>query len=209
MNSVTDVAIFDDAPIVRVGLESVLARVPDLNVCGVGPCREPASVQPAREPALLVVDPFPEPFDAGLLPPLRERWPRARVLVYTDASHLAELAFAQGAHGHLGKQASPRELVTAIRSVRDRGRYLPSPSVSEATSARLALSRREQQVLDGLLAGHRVTDIARELQVSPQTVSTYRQRLYRKLGVESLAALVRMAHEQGLVTGAFSTARST
>lgn len=56
-----------------------------------------------------------------------------------------------------------------------------------------ALSTREREVLDGLLAGHANKTIARDLGVSPRTIEVYRSRLMLKMQALSLSALVRMA----------------
>jgi len=60
-----------------------------------------------------------------------------------------------------------------------------------------SLSRRERQVLDGIVAGSANKVIARDLDISPRTVEIYRAHVMRKMQARSLSELVRMA----LVTG--------
>jgi DNA-binding NarL/FixJ family response regulator len=59
------------------------------------------------------------------------------------------------------------------------------------------ISDREFEVLRGLVAGQRPSEIARELRISIKTVSTHKARLFQKLGLDSMAALVRYAIAQG------------
>lgn len=63
------------------------------------------------------------------------------------------------------------------------------------------LSRREREVLDGLVAGGTNKIIAQKLQLSPRTVESHRSHLMDRLGVSSLADLVRLASEAGIKGG--------
>jgi two-component system response regulator FixJ len=60
------------------------------------------------------------------------------------------------------------------------------------------LSRRERQVLDGIVAGSANKVIARDLDISPRTVEIYRAHVMRKTQARSLSELVRMALTAGL-----------
>ncbi len=140
---------------------------------------------------------------------IRRLYPRLPVLVLSSApeAQMATRVLRAGASGYLNKQAAPEELVCAIRRVCAGGRY-----VSEATAEHLAgtigrgnlaphdtLSDREVQVLQLLMAGKTVKDIAHELSLSPKTVSTYHMRLWDKLHVQNDVELIRYAilHELG------------
>jgi DNA-binding NarL/FixJ family response regulator len=61
------------------------------------------------------------------------------------------------------------------------------------------LSEREYQVLGLLAAGKNMTDIAHNLALSMSSVSTYRSRLRKKLGLKTTADLVRYAIQNKLV----------
>jgi two-component system invasion response regulator UvrY len=61
------------------------------------------------------------------------------------------------------------------------------------------LSQRELQIMMMILDGRRGQDISKSLCLSPKTVSTYRQRIYEKLGVESEVGLTKFAMRQGLL----------
>ena len=61
------------------------------------------------------------------------------------------------------------------------------------------LSAREIQVLKLVVEGHTSKEVARALGVLPSSVDTYRSRLMRKLGVNDVPALVRLAIRHGLI----------
>lgn len=80
-------------------------------------------------------------------------------------------------------------------------RYLEVP-LSEARSgrgARIELTRRERVVLAALAEHDRIRDIAESLLVSPHTVKSQLQSIYRKLGVSSRGAALAVAAELGLL----------
>lgn len=66
---------------------------------------------------------------------------------------------------------------------------------AESSQRLAALSAREREVLQGLLAGNSNKEIARDLAISPRTVEAYRANLMMKMGADSLSELVRMALE--------------
>ena len=112
-----------------------------------------------------------------------------------------------GASGFLSKDAAPDELVTAIRRILRGGTYITAPTADRLVSAfqaktpgppHDALSDREFQILRLLGAGKPVTAIATELALSVPTVSTYRARVLKKLGLRTTAEAVRYAIEHRL-----------
>jgi len=145
---------------------------------------------------------------------IKRRFPRTRVLVLTvhrtEEHFLATLR--AGADGYLLKDASFQELITAVRSVLDGGKYL-SPGISaQVVEGYLAgrrpppspldlLTRRERQVLKLMAEGHGNQGIAGLLSVSPKTVEKHRARLMNKLDLRTTAALTAFALEQGLTAG--------
>ncbi len=157
----------------------------------------------------LVLDIFmPGRGGLAVLDELRRRHLKLPVLVLSTASEkqLAVRVFKAGARGYLNKRAAPEELVKAVRKVLAGGRY-----VSTATAERLAgeigwadrplhdeLSGREYTVLQLLVAGKSIKEIAGELSLSPKTVSTYHTRIWAKLHVRNNADLIRYAIEHGI-----------
>jgi two-component system, LuxR family, response regulator FixJ len=114
---------------------------------------------------------------------------------------LAVEAMKIGAVDFLEKPFDDEVLLAAVRAALRRkgaedGREAERRQLTERIEA---LSRRERQVLDGLLAGHPNKIIAFDLGISPRTVEIYRANLMTKMQAASLSDLVRMALIAGLL----------
>jgi DNA-binding NarL/FixJ family response regulator len=146
--------------------------------------------------------------DVDLIERVVAAHPKLPVLVLSMHAdpHIARRALEAGALGYLTKDSSPELLVDAVHHVLA-GRSYVDPSLSGALirAERTArepmeqLSTRERQVLVALVQGRSVVEIAEELQLAPNTVSTYKARLMEKLGQTSLSDLVRYTLRHGLV----------
>ncbi len=111
----------------------------------------------------------------------------------------------EGASGYLHKSCSLIEVTAAIHRVHQGHTVVseesaPSagPRQSNAGKPHESLSNREYQVMERLVAGLRVSQIAEEMNLSVKTISTYRRRLLEKLGVESNSEMVSYAIRNGL-----------
>jgi DNA-binding NarL/FixJ family response regulator len=116
-----------------------------------------------------------------------------------------------GAKGYLNKATTtPGLLLEAIKAVIG-GRQFLTPEVAECLADALRmrfaasltpdqlLSDREFQIFEMIAVGKQIKEIANDLCVSPVTISTYRARILRKLGLKSNADLVRYAIEHALI----------
>jgi two-component system, LuxR family, response regulator FixJ len=116
---------------------------------------------------------------------------------------LAVEAMKLGAVDFLEKPFDDNALIAAVRlALSRRQRDLERDSEKLEIHGRIAaLSNRERQVLEGLVAGHANKTIAFDLGISPRTVEIYRANLMTKMQASSLSDLVRMT----LVAGILST----
>jgi DNA-binding NarL/FixJ family response regulator len=145
-----------------------------------------------------------------LVKDIKRAYPRRSVLVlsmHPEEFH-AEQVIRAGGSGYLNKEAAGEELIHAIRSVARGGTY-----VSQALAERLAgalvsgadkpphetLSDREYRVLWLLACGKQIKEIAREMSLSPSTVSACRLRILRHLKLANNAELVLYAVKHRLV----------
>ena len=141
--------------------------------------------------------------------------PHMRILVLSTIENAAYVRaiFATGVLGYILKSAAQSELVQALKQV-NRGRrfidprlddslseYLLSPITTHATKPIKYLSRRETEVLRSIALGFTTAEISKELRVSQKTVQTYRERMYKKLGLKTRADLVHYALAHGLIGG--------
>jgi len=119
---------------------------------------------------------------------------------------------AAGAAAYVPKDCPFEELLTAIRSVVSNHTYL-SPqictmvvegyvtlSADKRPSAYSDLTAREREVLQLIAEGKSTKVIAMELCLSGKTIEWHRSRIMKKLGIESIAGLVRYAMAEGLTS---------
>lgn len=129
------------------------------------------------------------------------RRPDTRVLMLTaDADvHHAARGLQMGAAGCVRNNADRSELVKALKNViagkAYHNRALPK-SRSAARNERLSV--REHGVLLAVAAGKRTGEIAAEWNLSVKSVSTYKSRVLRKLGLKSTADMVRYVDSERL-----------
>jgi DNA-binding NarL/FixJ family response regulator len=191
------VVIVDDHPIVRRGLAGAVAEEDDFIVCGEAANAEQAlAIVAEQRPDLAVVDlslgSIAE--GLGLVDELHGRHPDLRILVISmhDESLYAERLLRSGAHGYVGKDAPAAAMLNAMRTVLA-GRIAVSEAMSQQLVRRAVdgnarpdlarLSQREFEVFSLIGGGMTTREIAAQLQVSPKTVETHRERIKQKLGI--------------------------
>lgn len=201
-----DLLIVDDHMIIRRGLIQILTgaeRIGDIREAADGPGALRALR--TRAPQVVVLDVALGDRDGlDVLKTLRSEFPQVGVVmlsVYPE-SQFAVRAIRGGAGAYLNKGCAPEELLAAIHKVAD-GRVFITASIAEllARSVREGegkpphelLSDREYQVLTLLAQGRAVSEIAAQLSLSGNTISTYRARIFDKLGVHNLAELLTYA----------------
>lgn len=112
-----------------------------------------------------------------------------------------------GASGFVNKETANLELLSAVSKVLSGRKYI-TPSLAEklaenvgSTSDKLPhelLSDREMQVLLLISSGKPVSEIANELSLSVNTISTYRSRILEKLSLQNNAEITRYVIDNGL-----------
>ncbi len=200
--------LVDDHAIFRQGLAKLLDAWPEAKVVA-----EAADGQEAWElilrhkPDVAVVDiKMPRMSGIELAEHVRAQRLSTRVVLLTmhDEPALALEAEHAGVHGYVLKDNTFEELSKAIEKVAS-GRRYTSPSVSaklhafRLSSGGVTLSPREREVLKLIASGLSSKVIARELDISPKTVETHRERLMTKLNLHSVAELVRYAVQTGFL----------
>ena len=110
------------------------------------------------------------------------------------------LARSQSLEAYLGLVALAFLVLGVVIGVRVIAAPPPAPfDGNPQAQAALAISDRELEVLRELAAGHSNKQIARNLDVSPNTVKTHVARLFEKLGASRRTEAIRRARELGLV----------
>ena len=199
------IVIADDHAIVRQGLRLMLEAEEELSIVGeASDLEETYRLLQAKAPSVLVLDlHMRRELSLSTITELRVASPGTAIVILTmdDDPAFVQPAWAAGAAGYVLKEASPTELIRAIRTVATGGRYL-DPAIGGWTLSGAGdevLSGRELEVLRLVALGHTNSEIAKRMYISPRTVETHRASLQRKLGISGRPELVRYALERGVI----------
>jgi DNA-binding NarL/FixJ family response regulator len=202
------VLIADDHPVVRAGLEGMLASQPDFELLGEASTGVEAVAKASHlHPDVVLMDLRMADLDgAAATAHIRAQHPQTAVLVLTTYESNADIlrAIEAGATGYLLKDTPRDELFAAIRTVAQ-GKAVLAPAVAlrllrqRQMPAEEALSARELEVLTQVARGASNKEIARTLHLSEATVKTHLIHLFGKLGVADRTAAVTVALERGLL----------
>jgi DNA-binding NarL/FixJ family response regulator len=200
------VLLADDHPVVRQGLQGMLAAEPGIEVVAEAACG-PQAVELARStaPDVILMD-LRMPGGGGVpaIQQLTAELPAVRVVVLTTYDTDADIlrAVEAGASGYLLKDTPRAELANAIRAAAQ-GQTVLTPAVAGRLMRRMrttrqeTLSPREVAVLSHAARGLTNAEIGRELFISEATVKTHLLRACAKLGVSGRTAAVTKAIENG------------
>lgn len=193
----TVVDIIDDDEAVRDSLAFLLGTSGFEVMTHASPGEFMASFDPERCGCIVTDVRMPEMTGIDLLKYLKDNDNRIPVIVITGHGDipLAVEAMKLGALDFIEKPFGEDEIIKAVtagislsrkQSDSDRERHEISERLAE-------LSRREREVLDGLVVGKPNKIIADDLGISPRTVEIYRANVMHKMRAASLSELVRMA----------------
>ena len=207
--------LVDDHPIVREGIKSAFSTRKNILIVGEASTGEEAVAKAAKlKPDVVLMD-INMPGMSGLEASrrLRKSVPDSKILALTmheNREYILEMN-QLGARGYVFKDSSPSELVHAIEVVHS-GEFFFSPRASQhllraflrneplnSIHDAVDLSKREVDVLRLITEGFKTKEIAKRLGVTPRTIETYRRRLMSKLGVHSVAGLIKHSIEKGIV----------
>jgi two-component system nitrate/nitrite response regulator NarL len=204
------VLVADDHPAMRNALARLVREHPALELVGeAGDGDQALAMINGLAPDVALLDVRMPALDGlDLLARLRHDRSEVRVLLISggDDSEIAHEAIAQGAAGFLSKDAEEQEIGAAILAVAN-GHSVLSPALQSGvldlirTRARgtVQLSGRERELLELAASGLNTNEIATRLYLSPNTVKTYWQRLYEKLGASDRASAMAEAIRRGLL----------
>lgn len=203
------VLVVDAQPVVRAGLEAILAADETIAVCGhAASPREAFACIADLSPDLVVTEvSFPGGVRLDFLKDLRARHPDTPVIVFSNMPEAvyAGRALRSGARGWVSKAEEGTTLLAAVQQVLAgetwpisalRSRRKPVGAATETTLSPVdTLSDRELQVYELIGQGLGTTQIARTLHLSVKTIESHKEKLKRKLSLPSSSELQIMAVE--------------
>lgn len=214
------VGICDDQALIRDGLRVQLGLAGDVEVVGVAADGAQAvALARAERPDVLLMDirmPVMDGIEATRRIGADPLCADVRIVILTtfDVDDLVYGALSAGASGFLVKDATPEDIIRAVRVVAA-GEALLAPRVTSRlirefsrrgpsgrrdATALAVLTEREREILVLVARGMSNAEIAERLTLSPATVKTHVSRVLAKLDARDRAQLVVLAYETGLVT---------
>ena len=206
--------LVDDHAVVREGLKRILtASGSQWHIAEASSGFEALEILRQQALDLAIVDlSMPGMSGLELIHRIRVSFPSVMVLVLSmhAEEQYAVRAFKSGAKGYVTKCTAAEELVAAVVKVAAGGAYvttrLAERMVQQFNGSLLdpnhaQLSNRELDVLQRIVAGQRLTDIATALHLSIKTVSTHKSHIQEKLQLPSTAALIRYGLEHQIDNG--------
>jgi len=207
------ILLAEDHLVVREGLKTLINQEPDMEVVGeAADGREVSELAARTRPDVVVMDvsmPHLNGIDATRM--LKEAFPEIRVLAlsgYEESVYIRRMVEA-GATGYVLKRAATAELLRALRLVANGALYfdpaaarrldglITRPTAKGSGKDKPDLTPRETEVLRLIAWGFSNKEIAAKLGITVKTVETHRARSMEKLDLQSRAAIVRLAIDQG------------
>ena len=206
------ILVADDHNLMRAGLVSLIARLPEMVVVGeAADGREALRMVRELKPDIVLMD-IAMPGLNGLEAAERIHGilPATKIIILS--MHASEEYVAQalkaGASGYLLKDAATTELEMALKSM-SMGQFYLSPAISRQVVDTLLrggptgidlLTPRQREILQLIAEGKGTREIAETLHLSVKTVETHRAQLMDRLDIHDTAGLVRYALRKGLIT---------
>ncbi len=190
---------------VRAGLRQMLASMLGAEIREAADGEAAWAVIGAWRPDLVILDlTLPGQGGLALLPGLNKAGLRVLVLSMHGEPIYATKALAAGALGYVSKNASPDDLLAAIRVVSEGRRHIEPRIAQDIALQRIdagdrlhQLTPRDMEIMRLMAAGSSLSEIAATIGVSYKTVANTVSLIRTKLGVPRTADLIRLAIEMG------------
>jgi DNA-binding NarL/FixJ family response regulator len=203
------IILADDHAMLREGIRKIIERIEGALISGeVNDGLELLELLKKSSPNLVILD-ISMPNLRGLeaIREIKKTHPKVKILVLTmhKKKEFLRQALRDGADGFLLKEDAGSELIRAVQTVRNGGKYLSPLLTNVLTSLAVeeempeVLTMREREVLKLLAEGKRTKEIAAALYISPHTVRRHRSNIMEKLNFKNLADLVKYAISQGYI----------
>ena len=206
------VLVADDHEIVRQGLKTIISEPSDLSIAGEAENGNQVLkiLKKTKVDVVLLDFDMPEKNGLDTLIELKALYPKLPVMILSifPEDHYGTRFLKAGASGYLQKSSATDQLIDAIRKVFNGGKYISSALTDRLVTnlnrdherpLHESLTDREFQVFCLLATGKKLKEIADELCLSINTISTYRSRILQKMDMSSNADVIRYAIKNKLV----------
>lgn len=202
------VLLADDHSLIRQGIMLILEEIEvDAKVIQASNLQQITEQISANKIDIAVIDAhFPDGNSITILPEIKTLAPEIRILIFTGIDEAANtLKFLKaGANGFISKMSEEEEIKNAILTIMKDGEYL-SPQTqsllmnsmrnSKAINPLFRLTERELQIAKMYASGNSNLEIANQLDVKQNTVSTIKRRIFEKLEIENIVELIQILQD--------------
>lgn len=195
--------VADDHTVVRQGLALMIKELyANAVVYQVENFANIMSVLQQQPIEVLILDiNFPDGNSITILPEVKKINPAVKIMIFSafDESVHALRFFNAGANGFLNKLSEEEEIKQAIATLVDEGKFISPLTKEKILNSYLLgkkvnpiehLSAREIEIARLLVKGYGNLEISNALDIQKTTVSTYKKRIFEKLQIDNLAALI-------------------
>ncbi len=209
--------MIEDEPNVSEPISIFVEQQDDMSMAGVFRTVEDflQKVQPGQYLSTLLLDISLPGGMSGIrgIQPIQERFPDVDIIMITTANDVDTVysALEAGAVGYLDKTTGLMDVVNTIRDVGQGGSYM-SPKIArkiitkisgqekenreaKVTSPRIQLTKKQMEVVKGLVEGLSYKLIAHRMNISVETVNSHIKTIYRRLNVHSRTQVINIYHE--------------
>lgn len=211
MSNATKLTVFivDDHQMLIDGIRALLSNEPDFEIIGEA-LRSVDALEKLRKKAvdIIITDiNMPDMNGIEFARAIRLTHPNQKILalsMFNEKSTITDMLDA-GVSGYILKNTGKQELMMALKTIAS-GETFMSTEVSdelkktdELVDRRYILTAREREIITYIARGMSHTQIGEKLFISPRTVDTHRTNLMRKLEVNSIAELIKLAIQLKLI----------
>jgi two-component system invasion response regulator UvrY len=203
------ILIADDHAIVRYGTLLILkGAFPEIKVSEAENLNEVLDILARETIDMLILDiNIPGGNNLQMIDAIKLRQPNVKILVFSgyDEKLYAHRYLQRGAHGYMMKLSPEEELIVAVQTILFRQEIYASSELKQymlynmagnkivpSANPLLDLSNRETEVMQLLIKGMGLAEIAAALNLQVSTVSTYKTRIFEKLKVTNVVELAEM-----------------
>jgi two-component system, NarL family, nitrate/nitrite response regulator NarL len=191
------------------GIKALLHNEPEYEILGEA-LRADIALEKLKKlkPTIVITDiNMPEMNGIELARKIRLIHPEQKILalsMFGEKTTITDMMEA-GVKGYILKNTGKQELIAALQNIASGGTFMSTEvtdtmkQTDEIIDKRYILTAREREIVTYIAKGLSHTEIGEKLCISPRTVDTHRTNLMRKLEVNSIAELIKLAMQLKLI----------
>lgn len=208
-----NIAILDDHPVATSGLVSMLQLYSQIKIQAVyNTSQRLIDNLSKKQPDVILLDiQLPDIPGNEVAEIINSRYPEIRIIAFTSVDNIYQVKdmIRRGCKGYLLKSAEPNIVLDAIQEVFAGNQYFDTPirnlllqdslKIQKQKASKVPLTRRENEILQLIVAEYTNQQIADQLFLSLRTVEHHRYSILHKLGAKNTAGAIKQALQLGLV----------